>query len=252
MKVNFSLRRLAQSLMWRFFGWSSGMRFRLRSGLEVAVADRNEMATFREIFIQQEYEDFLDLLPPPAHVLDLGCNSGYFAVLMLNRARILTPGQPLPNIVLVDANPEAVERARKVVSGCGCDPNVTLVAGLVGSRESTAATFYVSKASAESSAVQRPKGARAIQVAQLDLEKLVTQHFPNGIDLMKCDIEGAEESLVREWADVLKQTKAFLVEWHGFGTEWQEFSGHLNQLGFDCVIERPAGKYKNALFLQRH
>ncbi|MCA1963822.1 MAG: hypothetical protein LDL31_07750, partial [Prosthecobacter sp.] len=62
MKINFNPRRLAQSLMWRFFSWSD-IRFRLRSGLVVPVADKNEMATFREIFIQQKYDDFLDRLP---------------------------------------------------------------------------------------------------------------------------------------------------------------------------------------------
>jgi hypothetical protein len=56
------------------------MRFSLRSGLEVPVADRHEMATFKEIFVKQEYDDFLDLLPVPATVLDLGCNLGVFAL----------------------------------------------------------------------------------------------------------------------------------------------------------------------------
>jgi len=247
MKINLSIRRLAKSLMWRCFAWSD-MRFRLRSGLEVPVADRHEMATFREIFIQQEYDDFLDRLPPASSVLDLGCNSGYFAVQMLNRARVLLPDKPLPKLVLVDANAAAVERARAVVDGCGTKADVALVHGLIGARGQTSASFFLATASAESSAVNRTKHAREVEVPCVDLAALVVQHFPAGLDLIKCDIEGGEESLIREWADVLARARALLIEWHGFQGTWSDFQAVLTQVGFRLVMERPAGKYKNALF----
>ncbi|MES2594353.1 MAG: FkbM family methyltransferase [Verrucomicrobiota bacterium] len=250
MKINFSLQRLAKSLMWRFFAMSD-MRFRLRSGLEVPVADRHEMATFREIFIQQEYDDFLDRLPPAGTVLDLGCNSGYFAVQMLNRARVVTPDQPLPKLVLVDANQTAVERAKTVVSGCGAQADVALVHGLIGSRGQTSASFYLATASAESSAVNRTKHARQVEVPCVDLAALVQQHFPGGLDLIKCDIEGGEEELIREWTDVLVKAKALLIEWHGFKGGWTDFLSVLEQAGFQLMMERPAGRYKNALFVKR-
>lgn len=249
MKINLHPRRLAKSLMWRFFSWSE-MSFRLRSGLEVPVADKNEMATFREIFIQQEYDDFLDLLPPSKTVLDLGCNSGYFAVQMLNRARVLRPEAPLPKLVLVDANAQAVARARSVLAGCGAEADVTCVTGLVGARNGGTSTFYVATASAESSAQHRTKHARAVQVDAVDLEKLERVHFPQGLDLIKCDIEGGEELLVREWAGLVGRAGALLVEWHGFQGSWEAFCAQVEGLGLKLVRERPAGKYKNALFVQ--
>ena len=247
MKINLSFRRLAKSLMWRFFAWSD-MRFRLRSGLEVPVADRHEMATFREIFIQQEYEDFLDHLPPANTVLDLGCNSGYFALQMLNRARVLMPDKPLPKLVLVDANAAAVERARALVDGCGTKADVTLVHGLIGARGQASASFFLAPASAESSAENRTKHARQVEVPCVDLAALMSERFPGGVDLIKCDIEGGEESLVREWTDVLAQARALLIEWHGFQGSWADFHAVLVQAGFRLVMERPAGRYKNALF----
>jgi len=249
MKINLSFRRLAKSFMWRCFAWSD-MRFRLRSGLEVPVADLHEMATFREIFIQQEYDDFLDHLPPASTVLDLGCNSGYFAVQMLNRSRVLMPDKPLPMLVLVDANAAAVERARAVVDGCGATADVALVHGLIGARGQASASFFLATASAESSAVNRTKHAREVEVPCVDLAALVEQHFPGGLDLIKCDIEGGEESLVREWADVLAKAGALLIEWHGFQGSWGDFQAVLQQAGFRLVMERPAGRYKNALFVK--
>jgi FkbM family methyltransferase len=249
MKINFSFQRLATSLMWRFFA-CSGMRFTLRSGLEVAVADRHEMATFREIFVQQEYDDFLDRLPPAATVLDLGCNSGYFAVMMLNRARIQSPGSALPKLVLVDANEQAVQRSQAMLTGCGVSAPASFITGLIGARQAGRASFFLATASAESSSVNRTKRAREVQVPCVDLEALMKTHFPNGLDLIKCDIEGGEEALVDEWGDVLPQAQALLIEWHGFTSTWESFVERLSKLGFTCLMERPAGRYKNALFVR--
>lgn len=250
MKINLSFRRLAKSLLWRFFALSD-MRFRLRSGLEVPVADKHEMDTFREIFIQQEYDDFLDRLPAPQTILDLGCNSGYFGVLMLNRARVMNPDGQTPQMVLLDANASAVERARSVVQGCGTmNARVAFVHGLVGPRGSRSATFYLAPASAESSAVHQTKHSRKVAVPCVDLAALTSQHFPMGLDLIKCDIEGGEDDLVRHWPDVLKQSKALLIEWHGFQGSWEDFRNVVISEGFQLVMERPAGRYKNALFVK--
>ncbi|MCA1964681.1 MAG: FkbM family methyltransferase, partial [Prosthecobacter sp.] len=222
------------------------------SGLVVPVADKNEMATFREIFIQQEYDDFLDRLPTaPQTVLDLGCNSGYFAVQILNRARVQQPTKPLPKLVLVDANAQAVSRAQAVVSGSGAEAaDLTCITGLVGTRGTGSSTFYLANASAESSAQHRTKHARAVQVPVVDLAKLMHAHFPLGPDLVKCDIEGGEELLVRDWGPELSRARALLVEWHGFEGTWEAFCASTVALGFRLVMERPAGKYKNALFLR--
>lgn len=249
MKINFSSRRLAESLMWRFLA-RAGMRFSLRSGLEVPVADRHEMATFKEIFVKQEYDDFLDRLPVPATVLDLGCNSGYFALAMLNRSRVLNPAGKLPKQVLVDANEAAVKRAQAVLGGCGMAADISYVTGLIGRRGETSATFFVSPASAESSAQNRTKHSRQVTVASVDVEALMGHQFPQGVDLVKCDIEGGEELLVREWAEPLRKAKALLIEWHGFEGTWDAFVAQLESLGFKLVMERPAGRYKNALFTQ--
>lgn len=247
MKIHLRFRRLCQSLMWRFFAMSE-MRFRLRSGLEVPVADRHEMATFREIFIQQEYDEFLERLPLPSSVLDLGCNSGYFAVHVLNRALVKDRASLPVKLVLVDANASALARAGEVLQGCGVKVPVELVHGLVEARGKATAAFFLARASAESSSARRVKHAREIHVPCVDLEALQRAHFPEGVDLIKCDIEGAEEVLVRDWANVLRQARAILVEWHGFTGEWQSFLQALAEAGFELVAEHPAGKFKNALF----
>lgn len=249
MKINFSFRRLAKSLMWRFFTWSD-MEFKLRSGITVPVADRNEMATFQEIFIQQEYDDFLDLLPLPQTVLDLGCNSGYFSILMLNRSMVKGIGQPLPKMVLIDANEKAVNRAKSVLEASDATITAVFVHGLLGMKGQKSASFFLATASAESSAINRTKRAQQIEVNCVDLQALMAENFPSGLDLIKCDIEGGEEQLIRDWGEELKQARALLIEWHGFQGTWEKFCGRLLELGFSLKMERPAGCYKNALFIR--
>lgn len=251
MKINLNLRRMAESMMWRCFAMSD-IRFRLRSGLSVSVADKHEMATFREIFIQQDYDEFLERLPSLRNILDLGCNSGYFAAQILNRS--LIAHQQMPKLVLVDASSSAVNRAHTVLEegGIPSQTRIEIQHGLLGKRGQKSATFFLAPSSAESSTLHRAKNARAVTVPCIDLSALVAQHFPDGLDLIKCDIEGGEEDLVREWQDVLAQTRALLVEWHGFeGAQWSEFVVILSRIGFTLERERPAGRYKNALFLRQ-
>ena len=251
MKISLSLRRLAKSLMWTFFKYSD-TRFTLQSGISVPVGDRNEMATFREIFIKRDYDPFLDLLSLPSTVLDLGCNSGYFAILMIDRAYRLDSANDLPKFVLVDANETAVKRAQEVISGCGLDPDISYVTGLVGSREESAATFFIAPASAESSAHKRIKRSREVKVKCLDMSELMDNYFSNGVDLIKCDIEGGEELLIRNWAEPLARARALLIEWHGFSGTWEAFIIELDKLGFSLASEHPTGRFKNALFIRRY
>lgn len=250
MKINLSFSRFAKSLMWRFFAWSD-MQFKLRSGISVPVADRHEMATFREIFIQQEYDDFLDLLPMPRNVLDLGCNSGYFAALIINRSMLKSREAPLPKMVLIDANEKALHRSQSLIDGCGVKSEAKFVHGLIGERGRKSGSFFVATASAESSAINRTKRSQKIEVSCVDLLALITEQFSEGLDLIKCDIEGGEEQLIRDWGDALQKCKSLLIEWHGFQGGWSEFCGVIEKLGFQLILERPAGRYKNALFVRQ-
>jgi len=252
MRINFKITRLAESLMWKCFA-ISGTRYRLRSGLTVSVMDKDEMATFREIFIQQDYDEFLERIPAPRTILDLGCNSGFFAAQILNRALIAR--QQTPKLVLIDASAISLKRATEVLQegGMSSVARIEFQYGLIGKRGQKSTNFFLAPSSAESSAVHRAKKARAVSVPCVDLSALVAQHFPNGLDLIKCDIEGSEENLVREWQDVLVLAQSLLIEWHGFhGSQWQEFVAILSGLGFSLVHEHPAGRYKNALFVQKN
>lgn len=251
MKINLSFNRLAKSLMWRFFAWSD-MHFKLRSGISVPVADRHEMATFREIFIQQEYDDFLDLLPMPRTVLDLGCNSGYFAALIINRSLLKSKEASLPKMVLIDANEKALHRSESVIGGCGVKSEAMFVNGLIAERGQKSGAFFLATASAESSAINRTKKSQQIEVPCVDLKALIEEHFSEGLDLIKCDIEGGEEHLVRDWGDALQRSKSLLIEWHGFQGSWSEFCEVIENLGFQLILERPAGRYKNALFVRKN
>ncbi len=247
MKLHLSWRRLAESLAWRLFPYAQ-LQLRLKSSLVVPVATKSEMATFRELFLEQQYDELLDRLPPPRTVLDLGCNCGYFPLVLHHRAR-LRGDDPVPiRCVLVDADPAMVARAREVLGLNGLASNAAFVAGLVGARGQTA-TFHISREGATSSAVVRPSRSRPVRMASVDLEQVLQEHFGGRVDLLKCDIEGAEDHLVRDWHPVLAAADAVILEWHGFGIRWPEFADTMRAAGFLPTAERPAkGEFRIVLF----
>lgn len=243
------LRRLGESLMWRLFPCAN-LRFTLKSGLVVPVGTKSEMATFRELFVRQDYDDLLALVPAARTVLDLGCNCGYFPLLMHHRARLAAVDMANASFVLVDANPAMVERAQAVVETNRLPGTFAFHTGLVGPRDGEM-EFHITKESASSSALHRPAKSRSIRLRALDLGRLLQEHFPDGLDLIKCDIEGGEMMLASAWPESLRRTKAFLVEWHDFAGPWAAFQSSVEAAGFKLAGEQaPNPKFKTALFLR--
>lgn len=248
MKLNFSLRRWGESWAWKLFPFAN-VRFNLKSGLVVSVASKSELATFKEIFVRQVYDEFLDRCAQPATVLDLGCNAGYFTLLLHHRARLKSQHGFAVKSVLVDANPSMVTRAESELAANGI--SARCVAGLIGERGKSM-DFHITKESASSSTFRRPAKSRRLRLESLDLDALIARDFPTGLELIKCDIEGAEMLLAREWPAALGKTAALLVEWHHFAGPWPEFVRALQACGLRCAYaSTPEGSpnFRTALFL---
>lgn len=242
MKIRFSWRRTAESLAWRLLS-HAGMVHHLHTGLEVPVETKSDHNVADEIFHRREYDPFLDLLPAPRRVLDLGCNCGFFPLLLEHRARIA--GGPRPGGLLVDAGRESVAKARRVLARNGLGERFEVREGLVGPR-GAATPFYESRF-AESSSLWRPKhSGKARLLPSLDLDAL-----PGPFDLVKCDIEGGEEFLLRDWASFLSRVPALLVEWHDRETPWPEARRRLEASGLRCLREERTGVGFHLALLRR-
>lgn len=222
--------RLIESIAWRLFPWTR-TRFSLPSGVSFPIRNRQEIRLFQEVILSESYPRLLDALPHPSTLLDLGCNSGYFTLLVEHRRRKRFPQQPPARALLVDANPDCMARCRESLALNHLADCATPLAGLIGPRGQEV-DFYVSKADAHSSLFHAYCPRKTVRLAALDMDEMVRCHFPSGIDLVKVDIEGAEKYLLRDWRSALAGAKAIILEWHQFALEWEAARGALEGLGF--------------------
>ena len=246
MPLELSLRRLGRFLAWKLFPLAD-IRLTLKSGVTFPIADRSELAMFRELAVWRVYDQFLDALPAPRTVLDLGCHCGYFPLLIHHRARLRNVDMHAARFVLVDANFRLVQRAREVICQNQLPGEFVFISGLIGPKGQRV-PFYVRRHSASSSLFKRSARARAVHLDALDLTAIMDQHLGGPVDLIKCDIEGGELYLITDWPDVVRRTRALLIEWHDFAMGWEDLTSGLGAIGFNLVAAETQGNFRVALF----
>jgi FkbM family methyltransferase len=205
----------------RRFVWSlPNLRRELRSGLVLTVASPADWVLYNDIFVDGEYDPAIDLAlergvagagaDRPLTIVDLGANVGYFTLRAADRMAGASPGTPL-RFVLAEPSPALIgELERRLLSQPQLAGSVTLLKGLVGRREGVGVLFE-SPLHFENSQSGR-RGLRRREVPYVDLEVAVGAGQP--VDLLKCDIEGAELELLATYPDLLRRTAVCVIELH--------------------------------------
>jgi FkbM family methyltransferase len=189
----------------------SGVVYRIRNLEGFLLAD--------EIFKRGIYDSAIQRREVNTFI-DLGCNVGLFEC----RLAHMTRRTDLEGLA-VDANKETLDEASWHISQNGLK-NVKTILGMAGavSSESGTADFYVYPSDMGSSQfpVLAPetesKGDwRKVRVPTLNVERLWREHFGvKRVDLMKIDIEGSEESFVKQETNFLENVDRVVLELH----EW--------------------------------
>lgn len=201
-------------LLWKL----PNLRRRLPSGLTLEVAGPADWTIYNDVFADGEYDEAiraaLDEAPAgrPLAVLDLGANVGYFTLRLADLA--LRQGIDF-RVVAVEPAPRLVrELERRLLAQPALGGRVRVVHGLAGRRQG-AGRLYESPHHFEHSAVPRRggRGGREVDVPYVDLGAELAG-WPE-VDLLKCDIEGAEEVLLETYAgDLLPRVRRAVVELH--------------------------------------
>ncbi|HEX9668518.1 MAG TPA: FkbM family methyltransferase [Thermoanaerobaculia bacterium] len=198
-------------LLWRL----PNLRRRLPSGLEVAVESPADWTIYNDVFADGEYDEAicaaLDDAPAdrPLAVLDLGANVGYFALRLADLAQ--RRGIDFRITCLEPSRALVRELERRLLPQAALAGRVRLVPGLAG-RRGGAGRLFESPHHFEHSALPRD-GGRQVAAPYVDLAAL-TADWPR-VDLLKCDIEGAELELLETYAgDLLPRVRRAVVELH--------------------------------------
>jgi FkbM family methyltransferase len=165
---------------------------------------------------------------------DIGCNVGYFPVLLAHHAE----GRKLKGL-MVDANPAVVAESRWHVQANGWK-DVHVLEGLVGlESDSGTRDFYVHEANTCSNAE-----LGEAQLADKDkFEKITVPVIKFGqewqrrfgdtrCNILKIDIEGCELLFLRAEPKFLQIVDVIYVEWHKYRVSLDELKSYLEQQGF--------------------
>jgi FkbM family methyltransferase len=212
----------------------------LNSGLTVKVASKGEWWAYNEIFVNGEYDVPIQTAlgassALPLVVLDLGANVGYFSFRVVDRIRQQHLDHVRPDITMVEGSPETFRTLEeRVRSQRFAAASVRVFSGLVGERTGSA-VIRESAVHVKSSIVDVPAGG-GVNVAFVDVSTLM--QGKSAIDLLKCDIEGAELIFIQNYADLLRKVKYAVFELHHNLCDTEKCLRMLADLGFKQTILR--------------
>jgi FkbM family methyltransferase len=176
----------------------------------------------KEIIINEEYEKWIDLVRLKGKkdlvIMDIGCNIGAFSLKMYDRAK---------KIYAIDVSPACINLLKQTIDYNKLDKIIPIQIGLSGKNEPREFT-KLSKTDGNIHFIDLGETAETITLATL-FEKYNIDH----VDLLKIDVEGAEE-LIFEALDVvkLKGKIGAIIGEHGRNTESLDHIGlHKVQTG---------------------
>jgi FkbM family methyltransferase len=215
--------RLAEKLkraLWRRLNLS----WSLPSGIVLRERDHSDWYICHEIFLSGQYDPAIELAfskqSGVLRFLDLGANVGFFS---LRVAHLLKSRNRQFSGTLLEGNPRTAEELRTRIIADNQLSQLRVINALAGKRSGSARISdpYISGNSTI-------KDGNGTLVEFADLDKLC----PEPIDLLKCDIEGAEDSLIDEYPELLNRTSVLVMELHFKLADVPRCLARLKELGF--------------------
>jgi FkbM family methyltransferase len=202
-------------------------RIRLRDGTRLTYRlNYGDVQSIREVWLEEGYR--LPFPPLAGVLVDLGANIGLTSVWLAKRYRYET-------IIAVEPSPANARLVRINFADNGIAAEV--VEAAVGPADGTA--FFDDD---EASNLGRVS-ARGRPVRMLSMES-VLRMLPAGtpIDLVKMDIEGGEEALLRGTLDWLGRVRSLIAEFHPAVIDYPRAVQVLQQAGFRYIAAGSAHK----------
>lgn len=160
-------------------------------------------------------------------IVDAGANIGISTLYLHIHA-------PQARIVAVEPEPENLHMLRLNIkeNRIPCD----VLAAAVWYAEGTMKLGVKASAMSHSLIRDGSGGSSEIEVKTLDMPRILSKLGPDGADLVKMDIEGAEKEVLRHGQGWVRSVKQFLMECHpGRGLDANEAAAVLSEFGFEAT-----------------
>jgi len=192
------------------------LSWQLPSGLHARVESSSDWVVYNEVFVDRAYDEVIDQAlataptDRPLVVVDLGAHVGYFSLCVADRVRQL-PSSTRATIAMVEGHPDTFETLASRWRQQPLDPRteVRLVRGLAGSRTGVA---RVTSDAFTAAAHVAAEGEAGVPATYVDLDAVAPGTGP--IDLLKCDVEGAEAQVIAEYPALLARVRHAAIEFH--------------------------------------
>lgn len=161
----------------------------------------------QDVFFEGEYRCVLrGLHRPPERIVDLGANAGYSVRWWLSL-------YPQAHILAVEPDPDNAEVCRRNVELAGAGDRVTLVRACIGARPRD--VQMISDAGECGCRMRECGPGEASEIRVETLPALLERSgWAGPVDLLKCDIEGAEAELFADCASWIGRVQWLVVELH--------------------------------------
>ena len=193
------------------------LEYSLQSGVHLEVRSKGEWWVYNDIFVNREYDIPIALMldsygGQSLTVLDLGANVGYFCLRIVDLMRQRRQQDQLLEITMVEGSPSTFrELERRLCSQNLPEVRLALIHGLAGLPTGTGVVHE--SALHVKNTIMGPVDNTGESVAFVDLKELMRTR--EKIDLLKCDIEGAELLVLENYqTNLLPRVKAAVFELH--------------------------------------
>lgn len=203
----------------------------LPGGTRYQCASTTDLATAIELFAHGVYPMSLVTPSSDMQVVDVGCNVGYFSLLVADHFRHLQP-----SFTLIDANLRVLNQAcwhlnlngltaKPIHAIAGSQSNTFWVNNL---NSTTSASFILESNPSWHNRLLTPVKVKPVAVSGL---------IGGEVGLMKIDIEGDELSFLSKESDLLCRTAQLFIEWHTYACSFAQINSLLNDYGMShCRI----------------
>ncbi len=180
----------------------------------------------------------------PFVVLDLGANVGFFTFRVLDFIGRQERESFNPDITAGEGSPKTFLELEERIRSQQLTVGVRMVQGLVGQPRG-GGVIRDGALHVKNTTVDVPAG-QGVRVDFVDLDSLMEDK--SEIDLLKCDIEGAELLFIQNYAGLLRKVKLAVFELHHEQCDTKECVRTMEDLGFRQTILRANSSCSVSLF----
>jgi FkbM family methyltransferase len=203
-------------ILWR----ALKLDWKLKSGLTTRIESKSDWWIFNEIFVNGEYDLPIKHVIEsasngcPLNILDIGANVGFFSLRIADLILQSQNSNRSFHITLIEGSPDVYKQLTDRFNDQQfLSENVTIVHGLVGKLKGSD-KISQSLFNARNS-ILSDNHRDSSTVSYIDLNSLKNLNSQNiSIDLLKCDIEGAELLFIENYQEMLSRTKYAVFEFH--------------------------------------